>query len=165
MNIQLEPDDIFAANELADGTYQKYKDHPGHYRNLLSSHIIGKLGEMAAYKYFKQNHKDVTPHFLYEEQDQLCDITVDGIRWDIKTWNTKYWAFWGRAVSVNQLQLLVNKADKILWTSVDPDNPQGVDIYGWNDVSEIAQFEPAWMGPEGRQVLNHQVPLDKMHQI
>ena len=99
MNIPLTEEDLRLAEELSEKTYQKYKNFNGHYRNLRSSHSIGRYGEIAAHKYFKQLGMDTNPHFLNTEEDNLCDITADAVRWDVKTWNTKYWQVWGRAVS------------------------------------------------------------------
>jgi hypothetical protein len=165
MKIPLTEEDRIVAEELSEKTYQKYKNYNGHYRNLRSSHSIGRYGEIAAHKYFKNMGMTCTPHYLNESEDQLCDITVDNLRWDIKTWNTKYWLVWGRAVSSKQLPFLEKKADAILWTSVDPLSPVEVEIYGWNYVSDIKDFEPVWMGPEGNKVHNHQVPATHMRPI
>jgi hypothetical protein len=165
MNIELTEEDRLVAEELSEKTYQKYKDYNGHYRNLRSSHSIGRYGEIAAHKYFKQLGMSCTPHYLNEDEDQLCDITADSVRWDIKTWNTKYWQVWGRAVSSKQLPFLAKKADAILWTSVDPLEPLFVTIYGWNTVDDIGSYEPAWMGPEGNKVHNHQVPVNKIRLV
>jgi hypothetical protein len=165
VKIPLTEEDRIVAEELSEKTYQKYKNFNGHYRNLRSSHSIGRYGEIAAHKYFKNMGMNCTPHYLNESEDQLCDITVDNLRWDIKTWNTKYWQVWGRAVSSKQLPFLEKKADAILWTSVDPLSPIEVEIYGWNYVSDIKDFEPVWMGPEGNQVHNHQVPATHMRPI
>lgn len=165
MNIELTEDDRLLAEELSEKTYQKYKNYNGHYRNLRSSHSIGRYGEIAAHKYFKQLGMQCNPHYLDETEDQLCDITADDVRWDVKTWNTKYWQVWGRAVSSKQLGFLAKKADAILWTSVDPLEPLFVTIYGWNQVSDIGSYEPVWMGPEGNKVHNHQVPIGQVRPI
>ncbi len=159
MNIPLTEEDLVIAEELSERTYQKYKNFNGHYRNLRSSHSIGRFGELAAHKYFKQLGMQTNPHFLNVEEDSLCDITADAVRWDVKTWNSNYWNVWGRAVSSKQLPFLKKKADAILWTSVDPLQPTEVTIYGWNAVDDIARYEPIWMGPEGNKVHNHQVPI------
>jgi hypothetical protein len=165
VNIPLTEEDLAIAEQLSEQTYQKYKNFNGHYRNLRSSHSIGRYGELAAYKYFKQLDMNTNPHFLDVEQDSLCDITADNIRWDVKTWNSKYWQVWGRAVSSKQLPFLEKKADALLWTSVDPLQPSEVTIYGWSMVADIRLYEPAWMGPEGNRVHNHQVPPDKIRPL
>ena len=165
MNIELTEEDRLVAEELSEKTYQKYKDYNGHYRNLRSSHSIGRYGEIAAHKYFKQLGMDCNPHYLNETEDQLCDITADNVRWDVKTWNTKYWQVWGRAVSSKQLPFLAKKADAVLWTSVDPLEPSFVTIYGWNTPDDVRAYEPVWMGPEGNQVHNHQVPVSEVRLI
>jgi len=159
VNIPLTEEDLVIAEELSERTYQKYKNFNGHYRNLRSSHSIGRFGELAAHKYFKQLGMETTPHFLNAEEDNFCDITADAVRWDIKTWNTNYWQVWGRAVSSKQLPFLEKKADALLWTSVDPLQPTEVIIYGWNTVADIKQYEPSWTGPEGNKVHNYQVPV------
>ena len=162
MNISLTETDRLLAEELAQQTHQRYKDTPGFYRNLKSSHMIGRYGEIGAHKYFQHLGFECEPHYLNTDEDGLCDITADSTRWDIKTWNTKYWQVWGRAVSSAQIPRLESKADAILWASVDPLDPAEVVFYGWNTIDDIKQYEPAWMGPEGNQVHNHQVPVDKV---
>ena len=81
MNIPLTEEDLVIAEELSERTYQKYKNYNGHYRNLRSSHSIGRFGELAAHKYFKQLGMNTNPHFLNVEEDSLCDITADAVRW------------------------------------------------------------------------------------
>lgn len=163
MQIILDERDLFVAEELSQATYNKYKDYEGHYRNLASSHFIGRLGEMAVDKFFRTIYTNIEPHFIDENEDQLCDITTDGIRWDVKTWRSTFWDTWGRAVSAQQLELLQKKADRIAWASVDLDDPSVVTIHGWNKVSDIPQYEPVWMGPVGKQVFNHQVPINRVY--
>jgi len=165
MNIPLTEEDRLLAEELSERTYQRYKDFNGHYRNLRSSHSIGRYGEIAANKYFKNMGIECSPHYLNPDEDNLCDITADGVRWDIKTWNTKFWQVWGRAVSSKQLPFLEKKADAVLWASVDPLKPSEVTLYGWNYVSDIKDFTPELMGPEGNQVHNHQVPITHIRPI
>ena len=165
MNIPLTEEDRLLAEELAAETYDKYKNYSGHYRNLKSSHSIGRYGEIGAHKFFKELGMKCQAHYLFVEEDHLCDLTVDDTRWDIKTWNSKYWQVWGRAVSTTQLEKLEAKADAILWASVDPMTALEVTIYGWNYVDDIRRYEPEWMGPEENKVHNYQVPMGDVRPI
>jgi hypothetical protein len=165
VNIPLTEQDRLLAEELSAKTHERYKNKTGFYRNLKSSHTIGRYGEIGAHKFFQDLGFECDPHYLDASQDSLCDITTDGTRWDVKTWNTKYWKVWGRAVSSKQLPRLEAKADAILWTSVDPLTAFEVIIYGWNYISDIKDFEPQWMGPIDSQVHNHQVPIDSIRPI
>lgn len=165
MNIPLTETDRLLAEELATGTHNRYKNTQGFYRNLKSSHMIGRYGEIGAHKYFQQLGFSCEAHYLNTDEDNLCDITAETTRWDIKTWNSKYWQVWGRAVSSAQLPRLKTKADAILWASVDPLEALEVTIYGWNTIDDIEQFTPIWMGPEGNQVHNHQVPMTHVRDL
>ncbi len=165
MKIPLTETDRLLAEELAQKTHQRYKNTQGFYRNLKSSHMIGRYGEIGAHKYFQQLNIQCEGHYLNAEEDNLCDITAGSTRWDIKTWNTNYWQVWGRAVSSAQLPRLEAKADAILWASVDPLEPSEVLIYGWNTIDDVKQFEPVWMGPQGKEVHNHQVPTTHMRDL
>ena len=39
------------AHQLAELTYEKFGSKTGHYRNLLSSHLVGRMGEIAALEF------------------------------------------------------------------------------------------------------------------
>jgi hypothetical protein len=165
MNIPLTEQDRLLAEELAAKTFQRYKNTKGFYRNLRSSHDIGRYGEIGSHKYLVDLGFECEPHYLNADEDNLCDISTPDTRWDVKTWNTKYWNIWGRAVSSKQLPRLEAKADAILWASVDPLTADKVIIYGWNTIEDIKKYEAVWMGPIDTQVHNHQVPLSDIRPL
>ena len=164
--LYLSPDHRQYAESLALDTFERYRDVKGHYRNLLSSHTIGRYGEMGAYQFFVSRRIDAHPYFSNSEYDSLCDIKTKVGRCEVKTWSDNFWNDWGRAVSVAQLPYLEKKADFILWCSALMVNDLvRVDIHGWNTVADMTIRPPMLMGPANNQVENYQLDISEMRPI
>jgi len=165
-SIFLSPDHREYAENLAQDTFEKYQNVKGHYRNLLSSHVIGRYGEMGAYQFFINRRIDAYPYFSNIEYDGLCDINTKVGRCEVKTWNPDFWNDWGRAVSVAQYPYLEKKADFILWCTAE--EVQGlikVTVHGWNRIEDMKVRPPLMTGPEGKQVENYQLKVEELRSL
>ena len=163
--IELLPIEIARARQLAELTHAKYADRPGHYRNLLSSHLVGRIGEIAALEYLARRRLDPVPYFHQLDMDSSCDIDTAAGRCEVKTWSWEHWESWGRAIAAGQLPSLQQKADFILWCALkDPDGRARVRIMGWSMVADITG-SPEWMGPAEHQILNYQLKESELRDL
>ena len=89
------------ARQLAQQTYEKYGAREGHYRNLLSSHLVGRMGEIAALEFFGSNNLNPVAKFHDPQFDNECDIVTRAGRCEVKTWSYDYWETYGRCVDVS----------------------------------------------------------------
>jgi hypothetical protein len=163
INVQLGAEDLLRARGLADASYAKFAAFPGHYRNTPQSHIIGKIGEIAAESWLKADLLPVSSLFDDPALMQAADLEVAGIRIEVKAWNHNWWAPWGRCIAVGQLAALREKSDCVLWVSAKTINESAIAyVHGWSTVPEVEQAPIRWTGPEGREVRNHQLDLDAL---
>lgn len=168
VNLYLSPTHREYAENLAQDTFEKYQNVKGHYRNLLSSHVIGRYGEMGAYQFLINRRIECYPYFSNMEYDSLCDINTKLGRCEVKTWNPDYWQDWGRAVSVAQMPYLEKKADFILWCTASENvqnNLISVQIHGWNTIADMKVRPPLWTGPQDKQVENYQIAIEEMRDL
>ena len=163
----LNPESKQAAQLLAEQTFNRYRNNPGHYRNTASSHLVGHLGEFAAFIWLRDNGFEPEAYFSDPSRDRECDISTNVGRLEIKTWSAQYWDEWGRAVSVSQLNSIKRKADFIFFCSVDEvesETPK-VQFRGWCEVAIIDQREPKWTGREGRKIHNYQIEQSELKPV
>jgi len=104
--ITLDQDALQWAVHAADESIARWGARPGHYRNQLTSHLVGRLGEVAAERFFQERGLAVRAHFHFPEREAMCDLEVikPPLRLDVKTWSTAYWNDLGRSVAVNQFR-------------------------------------------------------------
>jgi hypothetical protein len=174
------------AMSAADESTARWASSPGHYRNQWTSHLVGRLGEIAVEQFLLQHGVLIHAHFRFPERENLCDIELlpagraSPMRLDVKTWSEVFWPDLGRCVAVNQLQALEHKADSILWCILHESarRPRAiwqtldavrVSIAGYSTVSDIRQAPIRLTGRAGMpQVRNHQIaeqdlrPLDDL---
>ena len=156
-----------AALLLAEVSFQKYSKVFGHYRNTANSHLVGRLGEFAAYIHLQEAKLDPLPHFLDINKDRDCDIESKVGRIEVKTWRAEFWDDWGRCVSVSQYPSVKRKADLILWcvaNEIESDTPK-IEFKGWSEVASIEGMEPKMTGAEGRQIHNYQFEESDLNPI
>lgn len=166
ISLYLSADHREYAENLAQDTFEKYQNVQGHYRNLLSSHVIGRYGEMGAYVFFNHRQIECYPYFSNIEYDALCDINTKLGRCEVKTWNPDFWNDWGRAVSVAQMPYLEKKADFILWcTAAEENSLINVRVHGWNTIEDMKVRSPIMTGPADKQVNNYQVQVEEMRSL
>ena len=176
MNIQgltLNPETKQAASLLAEKTFERYRNNPGHYRNTANSHLVGHLGEFAAFIWFRDNGFEPVAAFSDPSKDKDCDILTNVGRIEVKTWSERYWEKWGRCVSVSQYASIKRKADFIFWLSVDEvdsETPK-VAFRGWCMVDIFEGMQPIMTGDAGREVRNYQLdpsqlkPVEEMEKL
>lgn len=148
------------ALSLAEMTMAAFAGHRGHYQNNPKSHLVGRLGEFAAFHWLQDFGFEPR---LSSERTQ-CDIFTNAGRCEVKTWSRKHWAELGRSISVSQLASIRRKADFIIWCiaeDIDQAQPQ-IEIRGWSDVAMLDKYEPRMTGKEGRQILNYQINDDEI---
>lgn len=157
--LQLRPETKLAAQILAEKSFEKYRLIFGHYRNTAKSHLIGHLGEFAAFIWLRDNGFEPVGLFTDPTKDSLCDISSLAGRIEVKTWNEKHWDDLGRAVAVSQLPRLHKKADIVLFCSADEvDSPMPkIQFRGWVKVAAFDSAEPKMTGFPGREIYNHQL--------
>lgn len=163
----LNPETKQAASILAEATFQKYAKVRGHYRNTASSHLVGHLGEFAAFIWLRDYGFEPVAHFLDSTKDKECDIGSNAGRIEIKTWSAQYWDDFGRCISVSQLPSIVKKADIVFWCSVsdvESETPN-VQFRGWSKVSDFEGVEAKLTGNVGRQVNNYQLDSHLLHPV
>lgn len=97
--ITLTPDEVDDAVALAEDTYERWKNAPGYYRNTLSSHRKGKLGEVATDAWAFSNGLRVEAWYRDPAQERSADLRLNLQRYDVKTWDVTTWRPWV-AVSV-----------------------------------------------------------------
>lgn len=148
-----------AASLLAEQTFARYKNIFGHYRNTASSHLVGHLGEFAAFIWLRDNGFEPIPHFSDSQADRKCDIETKIGRLEVKTWSAQHWDRWGRAISVTQYPSISRKADFIFFCTADEvesETPK-IQFRGWVEVHKVGTVEPKWTGNIGREVHNYQL--------
>lgn len=163
ISVRLGAKDLARATELAETSYNQFADSRGYYRNTHNSHIVGKIGEVAAESWLKSAHLPVRSLFDEPNQIQSADIAIADIRIEVKTWRNEYWANWGRCIAVGQVAALRAKSDCVLWLSATTTKDSAlVFFHGWSTLPEIEQAPIRWTGPSGRQVKNHQLESERL---
>ena len=131
----------------------------GYYRNTSNSHLVGKLGELAAESWFHELGHEVKSLFRDPSLEADADLILGALRIEVKTWSDQYCAKWGRCIAIGQLSSLKGKSDLILWCTVEFDEPlrtSVVNIRGWNFSADVGSWKQLWTGPTGRPVNNYQ---------
>lgn len=160
--LTLTDDQIAEATALAEATYERWKSAPGYYRNTLSSHRKGKLGEVAVDAWASANGLRVEAWYRDPTQERNADVRLNLQRFDVKTWDVSTWEAMGRCVRPGQVAALRRKAEGIVWCFVDERQRQ-VCLAGWSTIDEVAALPVVETGPAGRTLANHQMPLGSMH--
>jgi hypothetical protein len=162
--ITLTEHQVADAAALAEATHERWQAAAGHYRNTVSSHRKGKLGEIAVEEWAAQNGLEAESFFRDPNMERYSDIQLGQQRFDVKTWDARYWEAMGRCVRPGQLSALRRKADGLVWCFVDESLDQVV-LAGWSTVEEVSNLPVVETGPSGRKLANHQVPLDGMRSM
>lgn len=166
ISARLGAEDLARARELADASYRQFANSRGYYRNTPNSHVVGKIGEIAAENWLKSANLPVRSLFDDPNQLQSADLEIADIRLEVKTWTNDYWTDWGRCIAVGQLTALQQKSDCVLWLSATTaENTSVVFFHGWSTLSDIAEAPIRWTGPSGRQVKNHQLELKSLRDV
>lgn len=161
---------------MAEASAARWRGKPGaHYANQPRTHFIGRLGEIAYWRWLTGQSVECQAWFLDEWQEARCDIETwePRVRIEVKTWTVSFWRDLGRCVAAGQLAGVQRKADIIAWAVVrlpveDWQQAQTADVTlaGWSSVAEVAASAPRPTGRPGkRQILNHQLEISQLRPV
>lgn len=167
----METESFRIAEELAAQTYEVFKGRWGHYNNTVNSHLRGKVGEIGCHLWL--DAQGIPHELVYENLARLeeADIILNAgrpFRFDVKTWDTRYWKAMGRCVAFKQLPKLKKKANAVLWCVTPKELAPGVEveIFGWSSIRDIENSPRRMTGPaHRRQVDNYQVDLEAIRPL
>ena len=176
VDVHIDAEMLDDAKSMASETHQRFRESPGHYGNDLGSHFLGKVGEMACAEWTKNLGMCCDEVFRDLDRVNEADIILNlkgtrTIRIEVKSWSSHLWTPFGRCIPAGQIRDVCAKADIVLWCTVTPlldvlqGNECNVQVEGWNTPTEIAEVAPTWTGPTGRQVCNHQVPMEQVRPL
>jgi hypothetical protein len=133
----------------------------------VSSHLVGHLGEFAAFIWLRDNGFEPVASFSDDTKDKEADILTNVGRIEVKTWSERYWDKWGRCVSVSQYASIKRKADFIFWLSVDEveSATPKVQFRGWCEVGIFDGLSPIMTGDAGREVRNYQLDPSQLNPV
>lgn len=163
----LESENVGDAFTLALREHKFFEDEEGDYGdNRLSRHLVGKLGEFAAWEWFRQAEHTVRPWFVYKSRRYDCDLEAerpDGpdLRVEVKACQNKFVEEFAGGVTRRKLRGLFRNSNVVVWVQV-PDIPLEVDLGdqfnpaslgdmlitldGWNHVDDVMiQGRPIWV--------------------
>jgi hypothetical protein len=122
------------------------------YPNHPQGHFVGRLGEMAAYRWFKENGLGPKANFHFERND-LPDIDLYRTkqRVEVKSWRAFQFDELGCAVHLGQFARIMEKADVLVWASVKVERYErydtvDVELAGWNYVDDLQEARPVNLG-------------------
>ena len=156
--------DLVLANFLAVQSQQIYESKvqnrkSPYQQNNLRSHLVGKIGEICAGNLFIEMNRNmkwgasIEQSYLDPNKDASCDIIINDIRIEIKTWRPSDWFKYGPCISERQAIKLHNKADIIVYGVYDKFKST-FSLVGWNTINDIASVKAQYTGTPGREVLN-----------
>lgn len=162
MRIFLTEKELNLARKLAEDT-ASVKWVGEHYPNTPESHLVGKMGEIAAAKLYYMAGVDIRPMFKFNRFD-TPDIIVNDVGVEVKCWSLHNFARLGRAVTVGQYPKLKERSFIVIWAAVL--DTHSVDLCGWNYISDLSRYTPKpYTQPGGKVVENYQVPMPEMRRI
>lgn len=177
-----EKSDAIALTEKSLAEFAKYH---GHYPNKTGTHVVGKLGEIAAERWLKERIKNQPKTIMPFFRDEAvlsswgdCDIVAKNeesnkhLKIEVKTWRKVFWQKYGRCVAEKQIGNVLAKGGLILWVVVDG-VPQletleemknalekatvEADVLGFNKVSDFQNVLPVATGPTHNRIINRQI--------
>ncbi|AUS02689.1 hypothetical protein NVP2275O_108 [Vibrio phage 2.275.O._10N.286.54.E11] len=179
---QVQQADIDLATKLAEESYNKYsklviKKKSPYHQNNPKSHLVGKIGEVAAGNAFMELKQmlgwtyTIDQVYLDPARDSSCDIVINNVRIEIKTWRPSDWSKYGACVAERQAVKMAKKADVVVYGTYNNCTNE-YELKGWNSMKDIMNVTPQLTGPSGKQVLNRvmthrcitQLPLSQVDQ-
>lgn len=122
--IRLDEDEVLHAYSVARLKSELYDllnktNGRAAYPNHPQGHFVGRLGEVACYKWLKSEGLTPQPNFMLEKND-VADITLfrTGLRIEVKSWRVSDYSDLGRAVSLKQLSAMMSRCDVLMWCAV-----------------------------------------------
>ncbi len=164
--IELTPDEVASALQMAEVTYQRHERKRGHFGNSLRRHEVGKLGETAVEKWLRSNGRSPDSAFRDVDREGESDLLLDGRGIEVKSWSPEWWDEGGRCVTPRQLGYIRRNSEAIVWTIVKVDgDPQRVELMGWSTPDDVASTALRVTGPPWNRVENHQIDIDDLRPL
>ncbi len=148
------------ARKLAKESAEKYsalvaQNKAPYHQNTVHSHFIGKVGEIGAAAAFQgirslaRADVEIDEVFRDSNRDRECDLIINGMRIEVKTWKPYALDLYGTCVSDRQAVKLHKKCDAVVYASFN-EKTHEFQLVGWNTIEDI-QNQPACLtGPVDR---------------
>lgn len=164
--VKLSAESVAEAFSLADASYRRNERRRGryeHYANTPRKHKIGKLGEMGCAQALVERGVVVSDLFRDADREGEADLLASSWRLEVKTWDGRFWSPGGRCVIPNQMSGVAQKADAIVWCTVEGPLEKGsLLVRGWSTPAEVAAKEPHITTAGKQSYLNHQVGEEEL---
>jgi hypothetical protein len=160
ISITLPAAAIREALALADASFRRGKRRGSDESTPSTprSKKLGRLGEIACAAVLVANTVAAAENFRDASRENEADIVAGSWRLEVRTWSAKFWPSAGRCVPLRQIRHVRNKADCLVWCTVEGRIDAGhVLIRGWSTVEEVARTAPCIIAVGPRTFLNHQV--------
>jgi hypothetical protein len=157
--VTLTDEEIAEAHRLGDEAFELYRANRRYYNNLGPSYRKRKLGEIAVERWASTLGVEVLSPFRDVSLTSREDLVVGGVRLEVKTWHAPTWAAKGRSVAPGQVPGIREKADAIVWCSVDGGD---VTLRGWSTVDDVETAPLAMTGTAQHPATAHQVPIEAL---
>jgi len=157
--VSLTDAEIAEAHRLGDESFAAFRAHRRYYNNLRPSYRKRKLGEVAVERWARALGVEVEAPFRDISLASREDLVVGSVRVEVKTWHGARWQGMGRSVAPGQLRSLRDKADAIVWCSLDGNE---VTVHGWSTLDDVESAPLTATGPEHHAAATHQVPLESL---
>jgi len=157
--ISLTDAEVAEAHRLGDQAFDVFRADRRYYNNLGPSYRKRKLGEIAVERWARDLGVDVASPFRDVTLAGREDLVVAGVRVEVKTWHEGTWAGKGRSVAPGQIPGIREKADAIVWCSVEGND---VTLHGWSTLDDVKAAPVAMTGTAQHPATTHQVAIDDL---
>jgi hypothetical protein len=157
--VTLTDAEVMEARRLGDEAFDAFRAGRRYYNNLGPSYRKRKLGEIAVEKWARTVGIDAASPFRDLTLTSREDLALGGVRVEVKTWHAAAWWGKGRSVAPGQIPGIREKADAIVWCSVEGSD---VTLHGWSTVDDVEAAPLAMTGTAQHPATAHQVPVDDL---
>jgi hypothetical protein len=160
--VSLTDAEIAEAHRLGDEAFDVFRANRRYYNNLGPSYRKRKLGEVAVERWARTLGVSVESPFRDVSLTSREDLVVGGVRVEVKTWHAAIWPGRGRSVAPGQVRSLRDKADAIVWCSLEGSD---VTLHGWSTLDDVAAAPLAMTGTAQHPATTHQVPVGDLRPL
>ena len=143
ISITINEHDMEWAYELAKAAYDKYKKDAEKKKLVKTrkddplSYVVGKLGEVASWRFLEDN--GFLPEPCFAKDDKYPDIITAMPHYviEVKSWQLYQWNAeppLGHSIPINQFSYMLPRCQLIFWCTVDF---QMRTVYGIRDLSDV----------------------------
>lgn len=155
--VSLTDTEVAEAHRLGDEAFELFRAGRRYYNNLGPSFRKRKLGEIAAERWARTVGAEVAAPFRDLLLTSREDLVIAGVRVEVKTWHAAAWSDKGRSAAPGQLPGIREKADAVVWCSVEANE---VTLHGWSTIGDIEAAPLAMTGTAQHPATTHQVPVE-----